>query len=208
MCNEILTGYPSIDKPWLKYYDINIINQILPQYSMFDYIFQNNQGYYDNVALEYYGQTITYGTLFSEIEKIATSLASIGVKQGDIVSFLAITTPEIVFSIYAVNYLGAICNMIDPRMSEEMISNIFSNTDSRHLILLDIFSDKISMSNIADHCDIILLSDTSQHSSSSNIKQKHIPFRHISWEKFVSHNSPEHQNSKAQFSINCPALIE
>ena len=64
MCNEILTGYPSIDKPWLKYYDINIINQILPQYSMFDYIFQNNQGYYDNVALEYYGQTITYGTLF------------------------------------------------------------------------------------------------------------------------------------------------
>ncbi len=208
MCNEILTGYPSIDKPWLKYYDINIINQILPQYSMFDYIFQNNQGYHDNVALEYYRQTITYGTLFSEIEKIATSLASIGVKQGDIVSFLAITTPEIVFSIYAVNYLGAICNMIDPRMSEEMISNIFSNTDSRHLILLDIFSDKISMSNIADHCDIILLSDTSQHSSSSNIKQKHIPFRHISWEKFVSHNSPEHQNSKAQFSINCPALIE
>lgn len=203
-----MTGYPSIDKPWLKYYDSMTINQKLPELSMFEYIFKNNQGYYDNIALEYYGKTITYGTMFSEIETVAAGLASIGVKQGDIVSFLAITTPEVVFSIYAVNYLGAVCNMVDPRMSDEIFSNIISNTNSRYLILLDIFSYKITMSTALDHCDIIILPTKELNSPSSEMKQSPITFRHITWENLLSHIPSGYKAHKAHFSANRPALIE
>ena len=37
-----LTGYPSIDKPWLKYYSEEALWAELPTGSMFDYVFRRN----------------------------------------------------------------------------------------------------------------------------------------------------------------------
>ena len=35
-----LTGYPSIDKPWLKYYDVERISKTeFPDISIYEYIF-------------------------------------------------------------------------------------------------------------------------------------------------------------------------
>ena len=39
MSTERQTGYPSIDKPWLKYYTKEQINASLPEYKIYDYIF-------------------------------------------------------------------------------------------------------------------------------------------------------------------------
>ena len=146
--------------------------------------------------------------MFSEIEAAASCLSAVGVKKDDIVSFLTITTPEVIFAIYAVNYLGAVCNMIDPRMSDDMILNIISNTNSHHLILLDIFSDKASVSSIADHCNIIILPATILSSTSSEKRQIPIPFRHITWKDLLSRFSLENNVSPIPFSADCPALIE
>ena len=33
-----LTGYPSIDKPWLKYYSEETINAPLPECTIFEYM--------------------------------------------------------------------------------------------------------------------------------------------------------------------------
>lgn len=208
MENKELTGYPSVDKPWMKYYESKAINQKLPAYSMFEYILQNNQGYYDNIALEYCGQTITYGEMFSKIEMVAASLASIGVKKDDIVSFIATTTPEIVFSIYAVNRLGAVCNMIDPRMPDETITNIISNTKSHYLIVLDNFSHKVSMMDNSEYCDIIVLPATKLESFDSKIQKAHISSQHIMWDELLSRVSFEENISILPFKANRPAIIE
>ncbi len=37
-----LTGYPSIDKPWLKYYSEEAINGKLPECSIYEYMYENN----------------------------------------------------------------------------------------------------------------------------------------------------------------------
>lgn len=39
-----LTGYPSIDKPWLKYYTEEQINAPLPHMTAYDYLRQQNEG--------------------------------------------------------------------------------------------------------------------------------------------------------------------
>ena len=41
--NKPLTGYPSIDKPWLKYYSEEAINAPLPECTMYEYIWKNNK---------------------------------------------------------------------------------------------------------------------------------------------------------------------
>ena len=38
-----LTGYPSIDKPWLKYYSEEAINVPLPECTIYEYLWENNK---------------------------------------------------------------------------------------------------------------------------------------------------------------------
>lgn len=39
------TGYPSIDKPWLKYYSEEAINAPLPECTIYEYLYENNKDY-------------------------------------------------------------------------------------------------------------------------------------------------------------------
>lgn len=49
-----LTGYPSIDKPWLKYYSEEAIKAPLPECSLYDYLYicnRENMGDYTEYNL-------------------------------------------------------------------------------------------------------------------------------------------------------------
>ena len=60
MSEKELTGYPSIDKPWLKYYSEEAINAPLPECTIYEYIWENNKDHLDDIALEYYGRKVSY----------------------------------------------------------------------------------------------------------------------------------------------------
>ena len=53
-----LTGYPSIDKPWLKYYSEEAINAPLPECTIYEYLWENNKNHLDDIALVYFGRKI------------------------------------------------------------------------------------------------------------------------------------------------------
>lgn len=55
-----LTGYASIDKPWLKYYSEEAINEPLPECTMYEYIGKRNQDNLKRTAINYYGTNMTY----------------------------------------------------------------------------------------------------------------------------------------------------
>lgn len=42
MEEEKITGYPSIDKPWLKYYTEEAINAPLPECTVYEHVLKNN----------------------------------------------------------------------------------------------------------------------------------------------------------------------
>ena len=65
------TGYPSVDRPWLKYYKDVSLNVTDNYQSAWDLIYQSNVNNRNDVALIYYGNSITYGRLIDEVtEKI------------------------------------------------------------------------------------------------------------------------------------------
>lgn len=44
MQSNNLTGYPSIDKPWLNYYNIDHVNKTeIPNTSIYEYIYLKNE---------------------------------------------------------------------------------------------------------------------------------------------------------------------
>ena len=75
------TGYPSVDKPWLKYYSEESINSQLPECTLYEYLIENNKDYPKDTALNYMGRRITYGELFENIDRAAASFVKVGGKR-------------------------------------------------------------------------------------------------------------------------------
>ncbi|MBQ7379449.1 MAG: acyl--CoA ligase [Clostridia bacterium] len=140
---QTMTGYPSIDKPWLKYYTEEAINATLPECTIYEYLWENNKDYPNNVALNYFDRKITYGEVFANINKATKSYSALGLKSGDIVTVCAVTIPETIYSFYALNRLGVICNMVDPRTSTEGIREYIKEVNSKIVITIDVAYSKI-----------------------------------------------------------------
>lgn len=139
---EGLTGYPSVDKPWLKYYSREACEKEIPQCTTYELLWQSNRKYNDNIALSYLGKEISYRNLFANIEKTAKAFSAIGIKEGDIVVMVTVTTPETVYAIYALNRLGAVANMVDPRTSAEGIKEYIAEVQAKYALILDVVYDK------------------------------------------------------------------
>ena len=131
-----LTGKQSIDKTWLKYYEDYDIKQDIPKMSAYDYMVVNNNSNLDKNALNFYGIKITYEKLLKNIDKITRSLISLGVKKGNIVTLAMANTPEMVYLFYALNRIGAISNVIDPRYSADEMKREINKVNSKYFITL------------------------------------------------------------------------
>ena len=49
-----ITGYPSIDKPWLKYYSEEARNAVMPERTLYQYIYESNKDCKQNIAIVSY----------------------------------------------------------------------------------------------------------------------------------------------------------
>lgn len=135
---KTLTGYPSIDKPWLKYYSSDYVNLPLPECKIFDYCYEENKNNMQLTALNYFGKKITYNQMFNSIDKVAAAFSRLGVVAGEIVPIIAVTIPEIVYTFYALNRIGAVSNMIDPRTGINGIKSYIDESESKTIVVLDL----------------------------------------------------------------------
>jgi len=132
-----LTGYPSIDKPWLKYYPDDSIDASLPEHTLYEYLWENNKNYPHDIALEYLGAKITYGDLFSHIDECEKSLTALNVQQGEIVTVALPSIPEALYMVYALNKMGAVANMIHPLAGEKEILHYLNEVGSEVAVIFD-----------------------------------------------------------------------
>lgn len=109
------TGYPSIDKQWLKYYDSEFLKKPIPEMNIYSYLRNMTEAYKELPALSYYGKEILYRELLQHIEEAAKVLRSIGVKSGDRVMYLMPNIPETAYFLYGGARIGAVADYIDPR---------------------------------------------------------------------------------------------
>ena len=133
------------ERPWLKFYEEENIpgNLEYPDCSMVDMIMQSAEKWPDNVAYIYYGHKVTYKNFVKKIEKAARALKNYGVKEGDRVTICMPNTPEGITMVYAVNMVGAVCNMVHPLSSEKELEYYIKVADSKYVLVIDAVFDKI-----------------------------------------------------------------
>ena len=150
MTEKELTGYPSIDKPWLKYYDKEVLEVEIPDMSIYQIIKKNNSGRPKKIALDLRnssnnfekGVTITYGEFFKRTENIAKSYFQLGVKPDEIVITVLPNIPESRMIIYGLNILGATVYPVSPMISAAQLSNIISDCKTKHIAIFAGFYSK------------------------------------------------------------------
>ena len=216
--NENLTGYPSIDKPWLKYYSEEAINTPLPECTIYEYLWRNNKDHPEDIALSYYGAEITYGELFIKIEAAAKAFSHLGVKQGDVVVVTSVTIPEMIYSFYALNRLGAIPNMVDPRTSVEGIREYIRESDAKIVLAIDAAYSKVKQAaEQTSVSNIVVLSPVDSLPAVKRFFAKTISRlkgavskyeqRSISWEKFITDGKGSAIHESPYVKNTCCAII-
>ena len=104
-------------------------------YSMFCYGY--NHGGPQAEALWYFDTRISYQELMDSIHAFAAGLAKEGVKKGDYVTIFLPNIPQCVISVYAVNRLGAVCNLVHPLSTRQELEYCVKLTDSRFILAFD-----------------------------------------------------------------------
>ena len=204
--------------PWNKFYSKEERNFKVPNKTIYELILESANNYSNLTALSYFGTKISFKTFIKEINQVARSFRSQGIRKGDIVTICMPNTPEALISFYALNKIGAIAEMIHPLSSEIEIKNYLNATGSVMLVMIDLCYDKIK--------DIIM--DTKVYKTIVVSAKDSMPFwlsigytftkgihinkpshqgRYLYWKEFVSlgKNYPDDLNEKVL--VDDPAVI-
>ena len=182
------------EKVWMKYYSEEAKKQELPRRKAFDYVMEINGDRLDQPALHYFGRDISFIELNHRVNSAARAFVALGVKEGDIVSFLSASIPETIASVYALNKIGAAANTIDPRLDVKSIEKMIKDSGSKILVVIDIAFPKVKaiMDNI-NQDKIIVQSPADSLPPIKRVLKKLITKNEISytdtiitWKKFIA----------------------
>ena len=161
MEDKKLTGYPSVDKPWLKYYTEEQINAPLPHMTAYEYLKMQNADRLHDTAIDSEMGCFTYGELFAQIDATAKALWAMGIKKGKKVLSMFPVLPQESFLFYGIDAVGAVLCQIAPQytpaevcahanrinadaffvydyiLSSEMERMIYAGTQVRHIVVVN-----------------------------------------------------------------------
>lgn len=132
-----LTGYPSIDKPWLKYYKQAHIDAPLPHMTAYEYLKTRNAERLDYTAIDSEVGQYTYRELFAAIDATAAALWSMGIRKGKKVLSMFPVLPHESFLFYGVDAVGAALCQIAPQYTAEEVCNSANRIDADLFFVFD-----------------------------------------------------------------------
>ena len=206
---------PSEERVWMKHFPESSRNAEMPYRTIYESLQTICKKYPDNKAIYYYGTSVKYSELLGLVDRLAQAYEGLGVKAGDMVSFLTPTMPESIYSLYAINKLGATPNFIDPRMDINRILDAAEGVHSKLLVTIDIAWPKVE--RILDRLTVEKIVAVSANTSlsaplrlirSMTTKTPKIPYsdKILSWKTFMTYAKGQ-QITPVPFAENSVAAI-
>ena len=134
--NKPLTGYPSVDKPWLKYYKPGAEEAALNipvGKTVWNVIEEKLLQYKDIPAIEYFGRVISRPEFINMVYTWAKAFKALGVKEDEVVPYYGPFFPDVGAMAFALNIIGACPYFIKLAISPEAL--IEETKDSRFAIV-------------------------------------------------------------------------
>ena len=226
MVKKELTGYPHIDKPWMKYYDLEVANRKEPKVNMTDYLRLKTTGLDSEIATSYYGKETTYGEFWNKVDTAAKVLKELGIKKYDRVMNLVPNIPESGEIWLGATELGIVSDFIDPRPdSMDLKANamkvleLIKHEKANHIVALDqcylamlkpienelkdIGIDKIVTLSASDSMNlkgiISYLVDTINYNNFKNEREKDEAIKKLKWYQAVLNKTKAMKNASKAY---------
>lgn len=113
-----------------------------PDCAMVDMIEASAQKTPHIAAYTFYGSKVSYREFMRQIQQCARALHAMGIKPGDKVTICMPNVPQAVVMFYAINYIGAIANMVHPLSAQEEIAFYLKESGSVAALTLRQFYPK------------------------------------------------------------------
>ena len=177
-----MTGYPSKDKPWLKYYKPGVEKTVVPHHSIYQAIKESNANRMDNIALDLrsrednysMGVQITYAKFFERVDSIAQCYATLGLKPNDCVISVLPNIPESRILIYGLNKIGATVYPVSPMMASSQLLQVVEESNTKHIVMFFDFFNKFK--NVFSHYSfesvVIVTGKESYHMNEKGDREK------------------------------------
>lgn len=152
--------------------------------------------------------------MFHGIQQAEAGFRKAGVQAGDIVSAVAISVPETIYTFYALNKIGAVSNWIDPRKRiEEVKRNIFM-TGSKLCLVQNIFWEQLG-GGLLEIPEVTLILVSLKDSMPvmlkwlMSLKMVHVPKskRLFQYSEFIQGKSVR-PLEESTYTKNVPAILE
>lgn len=133
-----LADFSKFEKRWLNYYGDMLPNLDYHQGSIYDMFRDSAVRYPDYMAMEYFNTTFTYKQLLERVDTVARALKALNIVENESVTICMPNIPEAIFVIYAVNKIGAVCNVIHPLSDHSDIAEAMETTNSSIIFTTDV----------------------------------------------------------------------
>ena len=110
--------------------------------TLYDVLKQTATRFPDRCAVVFYGRRMSYRQLLHRVDVFASNLVAKGIRPGDVVTVCLPNSPSATVAFYAINKVGAVCNLLHPYVPlQQMMENI-RQTNTSLLIIYDVYTLK------------------------------------------------------------------
>jgi long-chain acyl-CoA synthetase len=129
------------ERPWLKHYEKGVPPTLgLPNRALHRLLHSAVRRYGKRPALAFYGRSMTYRQLDTEVNRLANALRSLGIDKGKRVMLLLPNTPQFIIAYYAVLKAGGIVVSTSPTNERVEVQRQIIDSGAEVLITLTLFS--------------------------------------------------------------------
>lgn len=212
----------TLTERYKKFYSEEALNLQVPNKTIYDYLLDSAKSNSNVTALNYFDRKISYGVLAKNIEAASNAFAAMGVKKGDVVTLLMPTVPETIYSLYALNKIGAVAHFVDPRIPAKTIKQAITEAESQLIVIIDLCHPKVdkiidetNVSKIvsvssADSLPMLLNAGYKLKENISYVKGNSEPIPknsvYIKWHDFIK-NGKYTNSETCSFEKDTPAVI-
>ena len=215
------TGYPHIDKPWMKYYDEELAKKEDPKVNLTQYLKDKTVGLGSKIESSYYGKEKTYDEFWNQVDNASKVLNDFGVKKYDRIMYLVPNIPESGELWLGATQLGVVSDFIDPRpdsmdlnANAKKVLELIKYEKANHIIALDkcytamlkpienelkdLGINKIITLSASDSMNILskinYLTDVLAYNGLRNEREREDALRQIKWYKALLKKSSRNEN--------------
>ena len=137
------------ERPWLRFYpegvpaDIDVPEKSLPE--VFDEAVDKWQ---DRTATIFYGKKTSYRELRDQVDRFATALSDLGVKQGDKIALFLLNCPQFIIAYFGALKVGATLTPISPVYVSSEVKHQIEDSEAEVIICQDLLYDRVEKTGV------------------------------------------------------------